>query len=179
MGKVTAVSKSPSHTLIKGNEPVISLKQGLGVEGDAHFGKKVKHIFDSKRNPDKLNFRQVHLIPSELHQELANKGLMVNPGEMGENITTTGIDLLSLPLNTVLSIGNTAKIKITGTRKPCSQLNQIKDGLMNAVIDKDAEGDVLFKAGVFGMVLQDGDIRVSDNILIELPKKPFQKLNSV
>ena len=179
MGKVIAVSKSPGHTLIKKNESFINLKKGLGVEGDAHCGEKVKHLFDAKKNPDKLNFRQVHLIHSELHLELSIKGLLINPGEMGENITTSGIDLLNLPLDTVLSIGETAKIKITGTRKPCNQLNQIQGGLMNAVIGKDAEGDVLFKAGVFGVVLQDGDVRVSDDILIELPNKPFQKLNSV
>lgn len=179
MGIVIAVSKSPGHTLIKKNESVINLKQGLGIEGDAHFGKKVKHIFDAKRDPEKPNLRQVHLIHSELHQELSNNGLIIKPGEMGENITTTGVDLLNLPLNTVLSIGKTVKIKITGTRKPCNQLNQIQDGLMNAVIDKDPYGNILFKAGVFGVVLQNGIIRVNDKILISLPCKPFQKLKPV
>jgi len=179
IGKVLAVSKSPSHTLIKKSEPEVNLKQGLGVEGDAHFGEKVKHIFDAKRNPNKPNLRQVHLIHSELFQELSKKGLLVNPGEMGENITTSGIDLLNLPLDTVLSIGKRAKIKITGTRKPCNQLNQIQEGLMNAVIGKDAEGNILFLAGVFAVVLRGGIIKVNDKILISLPIKSFQKLKPV
>ena len=179
MGKVIAVSKSPGHTLIKRNESVIHLIQGFGVEGDAHFGKKIKHVFDAKRNPNKPNLRQVHLIHSELHEELSYDGFTVKPGEMGENITTTGIDLLSLPLDAILSIGKVLKIKITGTRKPCNQLNQIQDGLMNAVIDKDAEENILFKAGVFAVVLRGGEIRVNDKIVISLTSKPFQKLKPV
>ena len=179
MGKVIAVSKSPGHTLIKRNESVIHLKQGFGVEGDAHFGIKVKHVFDAKRNPNKPNLRQVHLIHSELHKELSYDGFAVKPGEMGENITTTGIDLLNLPLDTVLSIGKIVKIKITGTRKPCNQLNRIQDGLMDAVIDKNIDGNIRFLAGVFGVVHHGGDIGVNEKIVISLPSKPFQKLKPV
>jgi len=179
MGTVIALSKSPKHTLIKKNENSISLIQGLGVEGDAHMGEKVKHRFDVRKNPNKPNLRQVHIIHSELHQELALKGFKVNPGEMGENITSSGIDLLNLPLNTILNFGETVKIKVTGLRKPCSQLNRIQEDLLKAVIEKGEDGAILFKAGVFGIVLQGGTIHVQDKITITLPQKPFIKLQKV
>jgi len=179
MGIVLALSKSPKHTLIKKNEDSINLIQGLGVEGDAHMGKTVKHRYDVKKNPNKPNLRQVHLIHSELHQELALNGFKVNPGEMGENVTTKGIDLLNLPLNTILKFGDTAIIKITGLRMPCSQLNRIQEGLLNEVIEKTDDGSIMIKAGVFGVVLQAGPIYVQDKITITLPQKPFIKLQSV
>jgi len=179
MGIVLALSKSPKHTLIKKNENSINLIQELGVEGDAHMGKTVKHRFDVRKNPNKPNLRQVHLIHSELHGELALKGFKVNSGEMGENITTSGLDLLNLPLNTILNIGDTAKIKVTGLRNPCAQLNRIQEGLMRAVIEKAEDGTILFKAGIFGVVLRGGVIRVQDKITITLPKKPFNKLKKM
>ena len=123
--------------------------------------------------------RQVHLIHSELFDELKQKGFDVAPGQMGENITTKGIDLLGLPKDTILLIGNKSKIKITGLRNPCNQINSIKNGLMNAVIDKDKDGNIIRKSGIMGIVIEGGAVSVGDEISIELPAKPYVKLDRV
>lgn len=174
--KVEAVSKSPTHTLIKKNEQQITLLKGLGVEGDAHQGITVKHRSRVAKDPTTLNVRQVHLMPSELFEELALKGINVNPGEMGENISTTGIDLIKLPLDTILQIGKVARIQITGLRNPCSQLNNINDQLLKAVLQKNEDGTIVRKAGIMAIVLDGGIIEVGDDITIEFPKKPYQDL---
>ena len=177
--KVEAVSKSPTHTLIKKNQKQITLLKGLGVEGDAHQGLTVKHQYDVSKNPNKPNLRQIHLIPFELFVELEQKGIKVNAGEMGENITTSGIDLLNLPKNSVLHIGSNSKVIITGLRNPCSQLNRINEGLLKAVLQKDEHGNIIRKAGIMGVVLDGGDINVGDDIKIEYPEKPLQNLEPV
>jgi MOSC domain-containing protein YiiM len=87
---VTAVSRSPTHTLAKATQPSIRLLAGLGVEGDAHLGETVRHRSRVARDPTRPNLRQVHLIHAELHDELAAAGFPVEAGEMGENLTTRG-----------------------------------------------------------------------------------------
>lgn len=136
-GKVVAVSLNPSHLFRKTTQHSIKLLAGLGVEGDAHCGEKVKHRSRVAKDPDQPNLRQVHLIHAELHDELNNAGFDILPGQMGENITTRGIDLLKLPTDTKLHIGNEAVIQITGLRNPCGQLDSFKSGLKTAVLDKD------------------------------------------
>ena len=177
--KVEAVSKSPTHTLIKKNQKQITLLKGLGVEGDAHQGVTVKHRSRVAKDPTTLNIRQVHLMHSELFVELAQSGIIVNAGEMGENITTSGIDLLKLPKNSVLHIGSKSKVKITGLRNPCSQLNRINEGLLKAVLQKDEQGNIIRKAGIMGVVLEGGEINVGDDIKVEYPEKPYQDLEPV
>lgn len=178
-GKVISVSKSASHTFNKFVCDKIILLKGLGVKGDAHMGKKVKHQSRVAHDPTQPNLRQVHLIHSELFEELSDKGFQVTPGQMGENITTQEIDLLSLPKDTILSIGKTAKIQITGLRNPCKQIDSIKKGLMKAVLDKDESGNLIRKSGIMGIVLEEGVINTGDEISIELPTKPFIKLEKV
>ena len=114
-----------------------------------------------------------------LLDELKEKEFHVVPGQMGENITTENVDLLNLPKKTILSIGKTAKIEITGLRNPCKQIEAIKLGLMKAVLDKDQEGNLIRKAGIMGIVLEGGEVRVGDEISIELPPKPYLKLERV
>src|SRR5215213_1830894 len=97
-GTVAAVSRSGAHTFGKTNHDTIRLLAGLGVEGDAHLGVTVKHRSRVARDPAQPNLRQVHLIHGELHDELAAAGFAVRPGEMGENVTTRGVDLLALPV---------------------------------------------------------------------------------
>ncbi len=177
-GTVIALSKSPKHTLKKFNCDQLLLLKGLGVEGDAHMGKTVKHRSRVAKDPSQANLRQVHLIHSELHTELAQKGFDISFGDMGENISTKGIDLLNLPKGTILMIGE-SKIKITGLRNPCHQLNGIQDGLMNAVLDKDEHGNLIRKAGVMGIILEGGQISIGDDIIVQLPPKPFIKLDRV
>ncbi len=178
-GIVKSVSKSGSHTFNKFNCDRIVLLKGLGVEGDAHMGEKVKHRSRVSKDPSQPNLRQVHLIHSELFDELKEKGFNLKNGEIGENITTEGIELLTLPKDTILNIGETVRIMITGLRNPCKQLDSLKEGLMKAVLDKDEEGNLIRKAGVMGIVLEGGEVKIGNSITVELPSKPYQKLERV
>ena len=178
-GIVQSVSKCATHNLCKEKTESIVLLKGLGVEGDAHLGKTVKHLYLAKKDPNKPNLRQVHLIHSELFDELKNKGFDINAAEMGENITTTGIDLLDLPRGTVLSFGDNAKIEVTGLRNPCSQLEAIQTGLMKAVLDRDEKGNLIRKSGIMAIVLDGGTVKVGDVIDVQLPQKPHSKLEPV
>ncbi|MEZ4952564.1 MAG: MOSC domain-containing protein [Saprospiraceae bacterium] len=176
---VISVHKSPTHTMSKPAQTSIKLLAGLGVEGDAHNGVTVKHRSRVKADPTQPNLRQVHLIHSELHDKLKEQGFDVQPGQMGENITTKGIDLLDLPKGTKLHLGAEAIIEITGLRNPCVQLDGIQQGLMKAVLDKDAEGNLIRKAGIMAIVIKGGDVFPNDPIKIEMPEGdpiPLQKV---
>jgi MOSC domain-containing protein YiiM len=175
---VLAVSRSPSHTMHKQNQPSIRMLTGLGVEGDAHQGSTVKHRSRVARDPSQPNLRQVHLIHTELHEELAQKGFKVAPGQMGENITTCGIDLLSLPKGTVLHIGS-VQLEITGLRNPCLQLDGIQNGLMQAVLEHDPDGNLIRKAGIMAVVRFGGEVQPNDKIMVVLPPTPHSKLEVV
>ena len=161
-GKVVSVSKSSSHTFNKYSCDRITLIKGLGVEGDAHMGEKVKHRSRVAKDPNQPNLRQVHLMHSELFTELSEKGFEVKPAQMGENITTQDIDLINLPKDTILLIGKTAKIQVTGLRNPCKQIDSIKKGLMKAVLDRDEDGNLIRKSGIMGIVIEGGEIKVGD-----------------
>jgi MOSC domain-containing protein YiiM len=178
-GTVIAVSRSPGHTLSKPNEGSIRLLAGLGVEGDAHMGVTVKHRSRVAKDPTVPNLRQVHLIHAELHDELEAAGFRLAPGVMGENVTTRGVDLLALPVGARLRLGAAAVVEITGLRNPCHQLNRIQDGLMAATLDRDADGNLIRKAGVMGVVLAAGEIKPGDVIAVELPPAPHRKLEAV
>jgi MOSC domain-containing protein YiiM len=176
---VTAVSRSGSHSFSKPTCASITLLAGLGVEGDAHSGKAVKHRSRVKIDPTRPNLRQVHLIHEELFDDLMKRGFRVGPGVVGENITTSGIDLLGLPRSSLLKIGQNAVVRITGLRNPCTQLDNHQDGLMSAVLDRAANGKLVRKAGVMGVVLVGGAIRAGDTIQVTLPDEPHQKLEPV
>ncbi|GAA1786909.1 MOSC domain-containing protein [Luedemannella flava] len=176
---VTAVSRSATHDFSKRNEPSVRLLTGLGIEGDAHSGVTVKHRSRVARDPSQPNLRQVHLIHAELHDELAAAGYTVVAGDMGENITTRGVDLLGLPTGARLRLGATALVEITGLRNPCPQLNGFQAGLMQAVLDRDADGNVIRKGGIMGIVLADGDVHPGDPITVTLPPLPHTPLAPV
>jgi MOSC domain-containing protein YiiM len=178
-GTVSAVSRSPGHTLSKPNTGSIRLLPGLGVAGDAHMGPTVKHRSRVAKDPTVPNLRQVHLIHAELHDELEAAGFRVAPGVMGENVTTRGVDLLGLPTGTRLRLGADAVVEVTGLRNPCLQLNQIQPGLMKATLDRDAAGNLIRKAGIMAVVLAGGDIKPGDAIAVELPAEPRRKLEPV
>jgi MOSC domain-containing protein YiiM len=163
----------------KPNQLLIRLLAGLGVEGDAHSGKTVKHRSRVARNPHAPNLRQVHLIHAELLDELLARQLSVAPGEMGENVTTRGIDLLSLPTGTRLRLGDEAVVEVTGLRNPCAQLNDIRPGLMAATLARLPSGQLIRKAGVMSVVLVGGDVRPDDPIHVELPAPPHRALEPV
>lgn len=178
-GIVKSVCKSETHTFSKFKCDSIVLLKGLGVEGDAHMGIKVKHRSRVAKDPSQPNLRQVHLIHSELFDDLKRKGFNIREGEIGENITTEGIELLSMPKGTVLKIGKTVKIEVTGLRNPCKQLDALQKGLMKAVLDQDKNGKLIRKAGIMGIVLEGGEVRVGNKIVVELPPKPFIELERV
>src|SRR5215475_15297538 len=148
---VTAVSRSPTHTLSKANQDGIALLTNLGVEGDAHRGETVQHRSRVARDPNQPNLRQVHLLHAELHDELRAAGFVVSAGQLGENITTRGLDLLGLPTGTRLHLGADAVVEVTGLRNPCLQLEGIYSGLMKAVPDHDADGNLIRKAVIMGI----------------------------
>lgn len=178
-GTVVAVSRSAAHTFSKPVQERIRLLVGLGVEGDAHMGETVKHRSRAARDPDLPNLRQVHLIHAELHEELRAAGFEVSAGQMGENITTRGIDLLGLPTGARLHIGDTAVVEVTGLRNPCKQLDDFQQGLMAAVLDRDEQGQLIRKAGVMGIVVSGGEVKPGDPIVLELPPGPHQPLEVV
>jgi MOSC domain-containing protein YiiM len=173
---VTAVSCSSTHSFSKPNRNCIRLLAGLGVEGDAHLGTTVKHRSRVKKDPSQPNLRQVHLIHAELHDELKASGFDVSAGDMGENVTTRGIDLLSLPAGARLQIGEAAVIEVTGLRNPCVQIDRFQKGLMKAVLDKDEQGNLIRRSGIMGIVLEGGEVKPGDAIRVELPPEPHQRL---
>jgi MOSC domain-containing protein YiiM len=178
-GVVTAVSRSPAHTMSKPNEERIRLLAGLGVEGDAHLGETVKHRSRVRRDPTRPNLRQVHLLHAELHDELRGAGFDLMPGEMGENVTTRGVDLLALATGSRLRLGRDAVVQVTGLRNPCTQLDGLRPGLMAATLDRDDDGGLVRRAGVMGVVLAAGEIRPGDAIRVELPPGPSGPLEPV
>ncbi|MBP2242184.1 MOSC domain-containing protein YiiM [Cytobacillus eiseniae] len=177
-GKVIAVSVSATHTFSKENQKSIKLVEGLGVKGDAHCGATVKHRSRVAQNPNQPNLRQVHLIQKELFEDLKDR-FTVEPGQMGENITTVGINLLDLPTDTLLHIGTTAIVKITGLRNPCAQIDHFQTGLLKAVLDEDEQGNLIRKAGIMGVIVQSGEVKPGDSIHVRLPSEPFKKLERV
>jgi MOSC domain-containing protein YiiM len=178
-GVVTAVHRSPGHTLSKPSQECIRLLAGHGVEGDAHAGATVKHRSRVARDPSQPNLRQVHLIHAELHDELRAAGFVVAAGQMGENITTRGVDLLGLPTGARLHLGGSAVVEVTGLRNPCAQLDRIQPGLMAATLARDERGALVRKAGVMGVVLVDGEVRPGDPIHVDLPPEPHRPLQPV
>ena len=178
-GVVAAVSRSAEHTFSKPVQDSITVLAGLGVEGDAHAGTTVKHRSRVARDPSQPNLRQVHLIHAELHDELRTRGFDVGPGQMGENVTTRGVDLLGLPTGTLLGLGGSVVVEVTGLRNPCVQLDGLAPGLLAAVLDRDDDGQVIRKAGIMGVVLSGGEVRPGDPIRVDLPPEPHRPLDRV
>lgn len=179
MPSISSVSTRDGHGLGKIVRDSIALIAGQGVEGDAHCGVTVKHRSRVAQNPDQPNLRQVHLIGDELLGELRQRGFAVNPGDLGENMLTSGIDLLALPTDTILNIGGVAQVQITGLRNPCAQLNGHSAGLMNALLDRASDGSLIRRGGVMGVVLTGGIVRPRDEIRVALPAPPTRALEAV
>ncbi|MFT2818121.1 MOSC domain-containing protein [Leifsonia sp. A12D58] len=175
---VISVNRDGAHRFSKQPHGQVTLLAGIGIEGDAHSGVTVQHM-SRLGDPDRPNLRQVHLIHSELFDEVAEAGFSVMPGDMGENITTTGIDLLALPQGTILRLGADAAVQVTGLRNPCAQINTFQPGLMKAVLGRDENGDVVRKAGVMSIVLAGGIVEPGDSVTVELPAEPHLPLAPV
>ncbi len=173
---VAAVHVGPVHGFSKSSVEAIHLTAGVGVDGDAHAGPTVRHRSRVALDPNQPNLRQVHLIAGELHDELAAGGFVVGAGDIGENITTRGIDLLALATGTTLRLGTDALIAITGLRNPCVQLDRFSGGLRAAVLDRDDAGALVRRAGVMAVVLQSGSVSAGDPIAVSPPPLPHHPL---
>lgn len=176
---VIAVARDKAHRFSKFITPEITLLAGLGVEGDAHCGETVKHRSRVKADPTQPNLRQVHLFQSELFEEFAEKGFAVKPADLGENITTCGIDLLELPTDTILQFGQEARMRITGLRNPCAQIDAFQPGLLSAFTRRDAHGKFQCRTGIMGIVVANGPVRTGDRITVQLPDGAARPLERV
>ena len=179
IGHVIAVAKDSSHRFSKLIVPEITVVAGLGVDGDAHQGLTVKHRSRVKVDPTQPNLRQVHLIHSELFDEVAMQGFRVGPADLGENITTKGIDLLGLPRGASLKVGKAVVLEVTGLRNPCAQIDNWQKGLLSAVLDRGPSGELIRKSGIMSVALRGGRVRAGDRIAVELPELPFLPLERV
>ncbi|MEV6313199.1 MOSC domain-containing protein [Streptomyces sp. NPDC051840] len=176
---VAAVSSNGDYSFTKPNRQSVNLLTGLGVEGDVHAGVTVRHRSRVAQDPTQPNLRQVHLIHEELFAELRAVGFEVGPGDLGENITTAGVDLLSLPTGTLLHLGNDAVVEVTGLRNPCLQIDNFRHGLLKEVVGRGPGGAVVRKAGIMGVVLTGGRVRPGDVIEVRLPAEPHRPLERV
>lgn len=159
------------YSFTKPNRDSVTLLAGLGVEGDVHAGVTVKHRSRVAQDPTQPNLRQVHLIHQELFAELREAGFEVGPGDLGENVTTGGIDLLALPVGTLLHLGDEAVVEVTGLRNPCLQIDHFQDGLLKQVVVR--------KAGIMAIVTTGGVVRPGDAVEVELPVEPHRPLERV
>lgn len=178
IGRVISVSRDGAHRFSKQPVDTIEIIAGLGVKGDAHSGETVQHRSRVRLNPDQPNQRQVHLIHAELLEDLDRKGYEVDPGELGENITTRGVDLLELGRDTLLRVGPQAVLSVTGLRNPCGQIDEFSPGLLGELVEK-VGGEVVRKAGIMCVVLHSGTVKPGDEIVIERPEGPHIPLQRV
>ncbi len=179
-----AVARDSQHRFSK--EPVasIELAEGLGVAGDAHSGRTVQHLSRLRLDPGAPNLRQVHLIAEEFFAEAVGHGYAVEPGDLGENVLTAGLDLLSLPLGTVLGFGDHnhgvgAAIEVTGLRNPCRQIDRFRAGLLQVALDRTPDGTPLRKVGIMAVVTRGGTVRPGMVINVCRPAAPHRPLEPV
>ncbi|WP_314146488.1 2Fe-2S iron-sulfur cluster-binding protein [uncultured Leifsonia sp.] len=175
VGEVVGVHVSSKHTFSKGPVDRIRLIENFGVEGDAHAGATDQHQYHIKRFGARPNLRQVHVIHAELFDELDEKGHVVRPGDLGENIATRGVDLLALPTGTRLHFGSDAVIELTGLRNPCVQVEDFQPGLLKHVAVSKPTG-LERKAGVMSVVISGGIVKPGDAVYVELPPQPHEPL---
>ncbi|MEU9033411.1 MOSC domain-containing protein [Streptomyces sp. NPDC048352] len=179
-GRVAAVSRNETYAFSKPNRESVTLLAGLGVEGDVHAGETIRHQFRMTYEPDLPNLRQVHLMHEELFDELALKGFDISAGQLGENITTRGVDLLGLPTGALLHLGEQAVVEVTGLRNPCAKINDFRAGLLGQVFALDPDsGEFTFKSGVMAVVRRGGPVRPQDPVRVELPPPPHRPLERV
>lgn len=176
---VAAVHRNAAHEFTKNPVDAIELVAGLGVVGDAHSGARVKHRSRVAADPMQPNLRQVHLMHAELFEELATKGYEVGPGNLGENLTTSGLDLLELPVGTSLAIGPDVVLALTGLRNPCGQINGFSDGLLKQLVYRDDDGETVRIGGAMSVVVRGGEIRPGDEIRVGLPSEPHHPMERI
>lgn len=185
-GVAISVSFCSDHIFSKPQADSITLLEGLGVEGDAHCGVTVQHRSRLHIKPPPPNLRQVHLIQSELFYEFNSvtgpdaKPYVVKPGDLGENITTLGLDLLALGVGTKLHFFNPGSdeeagkehpvVTVTGLRNPCPQISKFQKGLQEQCLVRNASREIVErKAGIMTTVDVGGVVRMGARIVVEKP----------
>lgn len=177
--KVVGLAKDREHRFSKAPQEQLVLVEGHGVEGDAHAGSTVQHRSRVAADPSQPNLRQVHLLAAEFLDEVRRHGYDVESGDLGENVLTAGIDLLDLPRDTLLHLGPDAVVRITGLRNPCAQIDRFRTGLLRLAVGRNDAGEVVRKAGVMGVVVAGGAVRVGDPIAVVTPPEPHHRLERV
>jgi hypothetical protein len=152
---------------------------GLGVAGDAHAGTTVKHRSRVRRDPTVPNLRQVHLLHAELFDELMAKGFAVWPGRPGRERHHAWHRPAGAAHRHAAAARAEAVVELTGLRNPCSQIDKFQQGLMAAVLDRDAQGGLVRKAGVMAVVLTGGEVHAGAAIRVELPQGEQRPLEPV
>lgn len=142
MGYIVAVCTSPKKGMRKKNIGTGQLVVEHGLESDAHAGPW---------------HRQVSLLALESVQKMRDAGLDVNPGDFAENISTVGMDLVSLPLGTHIAIGAEALGEVTQIGKECHT---------RCAIYHQAGDCVMPREGIFIKVLKGGTIKVGDEVRV-------------
>ncbi|MBI2557657.1 MAG: MOSC domain-containing protein [Planctomycetes bacterium] len=142
MGKVVAVCISEKKRIQKRDVRICNLIEHFGLEGDAHAGKW---------------HRQVSLLARESADIMREKGLNIKDGDFGENIVTKGIELKSLPIGTVLNIGDSIIIRVTQIGKLCHD---------RCAIYYKAGDCIMPREGIFAEILTGGIVKAGDEITI-------------
>jgi MOSC domain-containing protein YiiM len=174
--RISNLSRSRLHEFSKDGATTLRLIAGIGIDGDTHAGDRVQHRSRVAVDPSQPNLRQVHLLHRELLVDLEAKGFSIEPGQLGENVLTEGIDLLALPTGTRLRLGEETEVEITGLRNPCKQIESFRTGLLEQVAYRDASGSLIRLAGVMAVVVTGGEIRIGDSIETRLPEPPHRSL---
>ncbi|MCK1571900.1 MOSC domain-containing protein [Bradyrhizobium sp. 174] len=174
-GTVVAVAADRGHHFSKPPQDRIVLEEGHGVQGDAHAGSFVRHRYLARRQPRLPNLRQVHLIPPELFASLSDAGFQVAAGDLGENITTAGLDLERMPLGTLIELGPAAIVELTGLRTRCVLIDRFQAGLKRQVLSS-AETGPPFKCGVLGVVRVGGAVAPGHRARVRFPISSFVEL---
>lgn len=176
---MVSVARDDQHRFSKIRRDGITLVEGHGVEGDAHAGATVQHRSRVAADPTQPNLRQVHLLQAEFLASAHEAGHEVGPGDLGENILTSGLDLLGLPRDTLLRIGSEAAVRVTGLRNPCRQIDDFRQGLLRLAVGRDEDGGVVRRTGVMGVVVTGGTVTIGDPITVVLPPEPHEALTRV
>ncbi len=142
-GKIIAVCTSEKKQTKKINVGDACLKENYGITGDAHSSSDTH--------------RQISLLAIESINKMREIGLNVNPGDFAENFTTEGIDLVSLPVGTKLSVGEEAVLEITQIGKECHA---------RCAIYQQAGDCIMPKEGIFARVLNEGRVKIGDKIKV-------------
>jgi len=141
-GKVLAVNISDEKGTKKTNVQKCALLKDFGLKGDAHAGPW---------------HRQVSLLANESIEKMRGLGLNVGYGDFAENITTEGVDLVHLPVGTTIQIGNSVILCVTQIGKECHE---------RCAIYYQAGDCVMPKEGIFAEVMNEGEVKVGDEIVI-------------